>query len=166
MSHLGDLIVENGAFAPGDLLDEALNVSLHWAADLNALRDELIELRAKAEELQRRIEAQRSYHDAGRAMDVAAPPAFTEYLRRLREKAAQTGPASTLPAEQPPAQGSVATEVQRGAEAVCAACGSTRHGRDDCPKRGRAGSDGWHYDVPCVDRPSCTISEHHEGGYL
>lgn len=44
MSELGDTIIEVGPFAPGEEMG-GLGMALHRSADLNELRDELIELR-------------------------------------------------------------------------------------------------------------------------
>lgn len=48
MSTLGDLIVEGGPYAQDLLIGAGFSSDLRWvrAVDLNALRDELIELRA------------------------------------------------------------------------------------------------------------------------
>ncbi len=50
MSSLGDLIVTHGPWTPGrgaEQIDIELRLALYDGADLNALRDELIELRAR-----------------------------------------------------------------------------------------------------------------------
>lgn len=50
MSRLGDVLVEHGPLAQDYLIGPGYACNLRWllAADLNALRDELIELRAAA----------------------------------------------------------------------------------------------------------------------
>ncbi len=56
MSRLGDLLVEHGPFKPGDIPPGMIRRPT--ASDYNALRDELVGLRAARDELGRRIKVQ------------------------------------------------------------------------------------------------------------